>query len=58
MISGKGLFASRTFDSDEFIAEYRGELIPEEEGVRRDGEMYKNKHNYLYFFENERRMMW
>lgn len=50
---GYGLFAAESISQDDFVIEYVGELISQDEGVRREarrGDVFDEDHNSSYLF--------
>ena len=46
------MFTKKSFNNGDFLLEYKGELIPHREALRRE-EMYKDSYGiFLYFFKN------
>ncbi|KAI6177166.1 [Histone H4]-lysine(20) N-methyltransferase [Aphelenchoides bicaudatus] len=54
-IKGRGIKAGRPFLKDEFVVEYKGEIIEYAEARRREMEYAKNVDigSYMYFFEHK-----
>ena len=50
LISGLGVFATRAFQKDDFLLEYRGELILAAEGDKRLVEYPEGILSYIYFY--------
>ncbi|XP_069105783.1 N-lysine methyltransferase KMT5A-like [Argopecten irradians] len=49
-VIGKGLFATKTFQSGDFLCEYAGDLITEKEGKRRETSYPMKLGSFLFFF--------
>ena len=57
--TGSGLFATSAFLKNEFIAEYVGEVIDEEEADKREIAYEKNcEGNFLYYFKTRGERKW
>ncbi|XP_072168334.1 N-lysine methyltransferase KMT5A-like [Diadema setosum] len=46
---GCGIFATRSFTKGEFLLQYKGDVISEEEAATRE-ERYKTEHHYQFFY--------
>lgn len=50
---GRGVYATRVFQKGELLAQYKGELVTEEEALRREAEREANEQTdqrcYLFF---------
>ena len=57
---GRGVIPTRPFVEGEFVCEYAGELIPEEEAVLREEEYLKDTSVgcYMFFFQHKSNKWW
>lgn len=55
---GFGVFALKTFEPGEYIAEYKGELMSKKEGIEREQMYGDEKHSYMYFFQYNGKSYW
>ena len=55
---GKGVFATKMFKKGSFLLEYKGELISQEEGERREEEYDESLGSFIFFFKMGRKTMW
>ena len=55
---GKGVFATKMFQKGSFLLEYKGELISQEEGERREEEYDESLGSFIFFFTMGRKTMW
>lgn len=51
--SGYGIFATKTFQPNEFLLEYPGELISKQEGERRRISYHNDIGSYIFFVNNQ-----
>ncbi|XP_065677366.1 uncharacterized protein LOC136092753 [Hydra vulgaris] len=51
-IIGKGVFTTKVFAKNDFLLEYKGELISNEEGIKRHEKYGIDKGCFIYFFEH------
>ena len=58
LYSGKGLFTTREYAKGEFLTEYEGELISDEEGKRRFNAYRRRLGSFIFFFNYKRKKMW
>ena len=58
-VEGKGLgvTALRVYEKDEFVCEYKGELISKSVGEERE-EHYPDDKCFLYYFEFKSKKLW
>lgn len=54
-LSGRAVFAKKTFEKGDFLLKYTGELIDAEEGDRRDD---IKETGFRFFFNWKRQKMW
>ena len=55
---GVGVRATKTFHKNEFICEYRGELIPKNEAQQREELLEDDDGCYMYYFEFKSKKLW
>ena len=58
LISGQGVFVTRSFYKGEFLVRYTGDLISEEEEERRENAYTEQSGSFLYFFKDGRKKWW
>lgn len=56
--AGKGVFAGKKFPAGSFLMEYHGELISEEEGIKREKSYPIEFGSFLLYFKSRRKIMW
>ena len=52
LIPGYGIFTIKPIQKDDFIAEYRGELMSRKDGDEKEEEYGEKYGSYLYFFDD------
>ena len=57
-VSGKGVFATKDFRAGEFLLEYHGELISNEEACRREQCYPSRLGSFLFFFKLRKKELW
>lgn len=57
-IVGSGVFALRNFRKGEFLTEYTGELLSEDEAVERENSYTDDDGSYMFFFKKGKRLLW
>ena len=55
LLAGYGVFTTRDYNKGDFLLEYKGELLSEEEASNKE---YVSPHSYQYFFPWKGRTMW
>ena len=55
---GRGVASTRTFQQGEFVCEYAGDLISEEEAKEREFLYQKDSRSYMYFFTYKSPKLW
>lgn len=55
---GRGVFTKRKFRRGDFLLEYRGELIGEEEGQRRERTYDSSLGSFIYYFKDMGKTLW
>ena len=57
IVSGKGLFAKKNFEKDDYLLEYNGEVITEKEVHQRERDDPRCK-DYMFSFMHEDKAWW
>jgi len=57
-VAGKGVFTTCRIEKGKFLTYYTGELISEEEAVRRESQYNDSHGSFMYFFKHKRRILW
>lgn len=55
---GNGVFATSKIEKGECLTFYTGELITEEEAVRREAAYSVSDGSFMYFFKCGRKLLW
>lgn len=55
---GRGVFATEYFSKGSYLLEYKGELLTEEEGVKREQEYNESLGSFIFFFKSGAKTMW
>jgi SET domain-containing protein len=55
---GRGVFTKNEISRGDFLLEYRGELINEEEGQKRERNYDEEFGSFMYFFQYMGKKLW
>ncbi|XP_028417446.1 histone-lysine N-methyltransferase set-1-like [Dendronephthya gigantea] len=55
---GRGVFTTKTFSKGDFLLEYKGELISQEEGYIREKNYPDDLGSFLFFFQQGNASLW
>jgi len=55
---GYGVFTTSTIEKGECLTFYTGELISEEEALRREAAYSVSDESFMYFFKYGRKLLW
>jgi hypothetical protein len=52
------VFTTKKFSKGDFLLEYKGELVPEDEGYRREESYEPELGSFLFFFKDGSKCLW
>ena len=55
---GRGVFTTKKFSKGDFLLEYKGELVSEDEGYQREDLYETELGSFLFFFKNGSKCLW
>lgn len=55
---GRGVFTTKLFSKGDFLLEYKGELITEDEGSRREDLYDPDLGSFFFFFKDGSKCFW